>query len=115
MPIYDFTIKAGATAPPLKGQIRNEHNSVVSITGAKGVRFSMRKAYPLLSVICNAKAASVYSAASGWIQYTWSTVDTSTYDDTEVEAEFKVTLSDNKILKLPSDGYLLGRIGDSIA
>ena len=32
MQIYDFTIKAGGTAPPLKIGIENENNSVVDFS-----------------------------------------------------------------------------------
>ncbi len=114
MPIYDFTIKAGATAPPLKIGIENENNSVVDITGVKNVKFSMRSTAGQV-MIKTLATASVTDSVNGFIQYSWSSGDTSGYDVTEVDVEFRLTLADNTILKLPDRGYLRGLIGDALA
>jgi len=115
MPRYDFTIKAGATYPPLGVKCVDENNSAVSLSGAKNVKFCMRKAYPLLSVIANKIGATMTDSVAGEFQFSWSKAYTSALDNTDVQVEFWVTCSDNSILKVPTEGYFLGRIGDSIA
>ncbi len=113
MPLYDFTTKAGASAPPLKVGIRNENNSVVDITGAKGVKFYLRSVTGGATII-NGKAGSVTDSVNGFLQYSWTAGDTSGLDNTEVIAEFHVTLADDTQLKLPDEKYLRGYIGDAL-
>ena len=114
MALYDFTIKAGASGPPLKVGIENENNSAVDITGAKGVKFYLRSVAGGAMII-NGNAASITDSVNGFLQYPWTVGNTSGLDNTEVIAEFHVTLVDDTLLKMPDEKYLRGYIGDALA
>ena len=42
--MYDFTLKVGATYPPLGIRLENENNSAVSLSQAKGAQIYLRNA-----------------------------------------------------------------------
>ena len=107
---YDFTIKAGATAPPLRWGIENENNSAVNITGAKGATFYMRSVGGGSNIV-NGVAMTITDSVYGLLQFSPTTQSTSGYDATNVFVDVYVTLSDNTLLKLPDDGFSIrGRI-----
>lgn len=117
MASYDFSIKAGATAPPFKVAIENENNSAVDITGQKGVAFSLWLASGFSTnptTLVSAKAASCTDSVNGYLQYQWSVGDTSGRSDVLAYAEWRVTLSDNTVLRMPDQGYQKIFIGKAI-
>jgi len=106
---FDFTIKAGGTAPVLAVQLKNDKNSVIDITAAKGATFY------LFTIGGGARlnasvTSSVTDSVNGKISYNWSVNDTSGFDDTYVVGEFLITKSDNTIIKAPDDGFIKGYI-----
>lgn len=111
--LFDFMIKAGATAPPNKITIKNENNSAVNLTGQKGAKFYMRSVGGSALMI-SGSPCTVTDSVNGQLQYSFSTGDTSTFDKTQCFGEFHITLTDNTILKVPTEGYQSIYIGDSL-
>jgi hypothetical protein len=110
---FDFWIKAGGTAPPLKVKLENENNSAVNITGQQGAKFYLRSAVGG-AMLVNGATATVTDSTGGLAQYSWKAADTSGLDNTQAIAEFHFSLSDGTKLKAPDEGYINILIGDSL-
>jgi len=82
--------------------------------GAKGVKFSMRMSSDNDTMIVSGATASLVDSTGGVVQYKWTMANTLTYAGHEVECEFMITMSDNKVLKVPTTGYLKGLITDAL-
>ena len=111
--LFDFTIKAGATAPPYKVNGENENNSAVNLTGQQGAKIYVR---PVSggSLLINGRTCSFTDSVAGELQYTFTVGDTSTFDKTQCYVEFHISLADGTKLKLPDEGYQKMYIGDSL-
>jgi len=106
---YDWTIKAGATAPPLRWGIENENNSAVDISGQKGISIFIRDVNST-TLLVNGAAMTTTDSTGGLVDFYPTTGSTSGYDGTNVFVEIHVTLADNTLMKVPEDGYSLGRV-----
>lgn len=100
-------MKQGDLLPNLTAVLQ-DRSGPLNITGGT-VKFIMRAAEG--SVKINA-SATIVTAASGIVQYTWSGSDTDTAG--EFEGEFQVTLSGKKET-FPNTGYIPIIILDDIA
>ena len=105
-----FYIKENDTSPVLEVTLQDSDGDAVDVTGAT-VRFHMR-AIGSTTAKVNA-AATIVTAASGVVRYTWQTGDTDTIG--EFEGEFQVTFGGGAVQSFPNDGWLRISILDDIA
>lgn len=105
-----FYIKQNDTQPALQVVLEDGSGNPINLDGAS-VRFLMRAIGGTTAKV-NA-SATVVSAVSGVVRYSWSAADTDTVGN--YQAEFEVTYSDNSIETFPNDGYLRIEITDDIA
>lgn len=97
----DITIKQGDTRPVVQRYLvatTDGASSPVNLTTASAVKFVMKKDTNLVS-----GAASIVTAASGCVSYTWGVNDTATvalYD-----AEWEVKWNDGGYETVPNGGY----------
>jgi hypothetical protein len=110
MPDDKFFIKQGDTRPKLEFFIENVDGSPVNLTGASVV-LNMRVRPAGSSKISDGSVA-VVNVATGECAYTFSTSDTNTADDYELDVS--VSFSDGGILTVPNDGYLIVPITDDV-
>lgn len=105
-----FVIKQGDTSPDFVADLKNPDKSAVVLTGAT-VKFHMRSSRrgstPLVG------NASIVDAFIGRVKYEWTSSDTASVGDYEVE--FEVTFADGKVETYPNDGYLEVSISEEIA
>jgi hypothetical protein len=104
-----FYIKQNDTQPAFQAILEDGAGDPINLDGAT-VRFHMR-AIGATSTKVDA-AASVISALSGIVRYSWSAADTDTTGS--FQAEFEVTYSDSTIETFPNDGYIRVEIVDDI-
>lgn len=104
-----FYIKQNDTSPSLRATLIDGDGDAVNLTGAS-VRFHMRDASGTTKVDA---VASIITAASGIVQYSWAVGDTDTVG--VFAAEFEVTYSDTSVGTFPNNGYITVKIRDDIA
>lgn len=110
---YDYEMKAGATAEPIRMGIVNGKNSAIDITGAKGGTFRLKDKLEGTKITSNG-SLTITDATNGHFQHSWLKGETSAYSNKTLLAEVWITLSDNSILKVPQAGYLTIRVGEPI-
>jgi hypothetical protein len=111
---YDLEIKAGSTWPPLSIALKNEFNSAVNISGQKGASMYMRIRSTDSVTVINGRSVSVTDSSNGYLNYGWTVADTSGYDGKQAQAHFNITMSDNSLMRAPTDGYFDVYIGSVI-
>lgn len=102
-----FAIKQGDRLPLLNATLVDSDGAAVNLTGAS-VRFLMRNEAG--TVVVN-QAATVVSAASGTVRYSWGATDTATAG--VYNAEFEVTVDSLK-RTFPTQGYLRVTVWDDV-
>lgn len=105
-----FYIKEGDTSPELQATLKDAEGSAIDLTGASA-RFHMRA--PGAAAAAVDAAATVVTAASGIVKYTWIAGDTDVAG--RYEAEFEITFGDGSIESFPNRGYIPVRISSDIA
>ena len=105
-----FYIKQNDTSPKLLATLQNASGSAIDLTGAS-VRFHMRTISGS-SIVVDA-AATIVTALSGIVRYSWTAPDTATIGS--YQGEFEVTYADATIETFPNDGYISIEIIDDIA
>lgn len=105
-----FYIKQDDTSPELQATLKDADGTAIDLTGAT-VRFHMRQSGSTTAKVD--AAATVVTAASGIVKYTWSAADTDT--EGRFEGEFEVTYADGSIETVPNTGYIPIRIRGDIA
>lgn len=103
-------MKEGDTSPALQVTLKDSAGSAVDVTGAT-VRFHMRPAGSTTTKVD--AAATIVTAASGIVKYSWASGDTDTLG--VFQGEFEVTYANSAIERFPNDGYLEITIKDNIA
>lgn len=108
-----ITLKQNDLLPTIIATVEDETGTVVDLTNALSVAFSMRNQYTGTLKI-NAAAASFYGArTTGQVQYTWASGDTDTIGD--YIAEFEITwLTGNKQQSAPQKVNLYISIVDGV-
>lgn len=105
-----FYIKQNDTSPTMLATLQNASGSAIDLTGAT-VRFYMR---PVGSTNTTVNAlATVVTAASGIVRYSWIAANTATIGS--YQAEFQVTYADAAVETFPNDSYISVEIIDDIA
>lgn len=112
----DFTIKKGATDPPIQARLKEKDATTVTLTGA-AVKFSMRDKITQV-VKVNRAAATIVSATPPVdpkdpnVEYSWA----SGYTDTKgnYEGEWEVTFSNEKVQIYPDQGYNDIQVSDDV-
>lgn len=95
-----FEIHRGDTAPAFRQRLRDDMGDVVSLSSAQEVEFHMRSIdYDITLSDDTTGNVSIVDAASGEVEYSWQTGDTSTIGT--YKAEFVVTFSDGSIRTFP--------------
>lgn len=106
-----FTIKQGATGPPLEVTLRDSAGAAVDITGNLGVQFQMKLRehadHDVVPLEVDA-AATVVDAANGIVKYAWTAADTDTVGD--YIAEWVVTMGDTTDRIFPTPGFTTVRV-----
>jgi hypothetical protein len=104
-----FNMKKGDRLPKLRATLLGSDGNALDLTGAS-VTFRMRARNG--SALKVSASATVITAASGIVEYSWGATDT----DTEgyFDAEFVVTLA-GLAETVPNDSYVLVVIGPSLA
>lgn len=105
-----FNIKQGDTFPSLRANLKDGSNEAIDLTGAT-VRFHMRPVGTAVAAID--AAATVISAGTGVVDYTWQAGDTATVG--EYQAEFEVTYPGGEVETFPNGGFLSVKVTDDIA
>ena len=100
-----FYIKQNDTQPAFQATLKDGAGDPINLTNAT-VRFQMRESGA--DVLKIDAAASVISALSGIVRYTWGAADTNTAGF--FDAEFVVTYSDNTVETFPNNEYITIRI-----
>lgn len=103
-------IKQNDTSPALVGQLFNPDGSNPDLTGAT-VKFIMRSSSGGAAKVD--ASATVVTASTGRVKYTWSAGDTDTVG--EYEGEFEVTFSGGAVQTYPNKGYLKIEVTDDLA
>lgn len=103
-------IKQNDTLPALVAYLYNPDGSVVDLTGAT-VKFIMRLTSGGAAKVDT--AATVVTATSGYVKYSWVAADTDTVG--EYEGEFEVTFSGGAIQTYPNSKYIKIKVVDDIA
>lgn len=102
------TLKKGDTGPKLEGQLR-DRNGPVDLAGGQ-VRFYMRKRANG-EILIDGRDAEITDEENGLVEVEWEETDTEVSQD--LEAEFVVTWSDEKI-SFPNRGFILVRVKPGI-
>ena len=110
MPEDAFYIGQNDTASPITRGLKDAFGSPVNLTGAS-VKFSMR-VKPAGTVKVDGATATVVTAGTGRVRYTFTTDDTDTAD--EYEGEFECTFSDGTVQTFPNRGYIPIIVQDDI-
>lgn len=105
-----FTIKQNDTSPAIQTQLLDGNGDPVNITGAS-VTFHMRTA-PAGATKIDA-SATIVTALTGTVNYTWTGTDTDTPGT--YEAEFEVIYADSSVETFPNSGYITVTVVDDIA
>lgn len=105
-----FYIKQGDTSPELQATLKDAEGTAIDLTGASA-RFHMRLSGATATTVD--AAATVVTAASGIVKYSWQAGDTDTVG--RYEGEFEVTYADTSVETFPNTGYIPIRIRDDIA
>ena len=103
------TIKRNDTSPDIQGTCLDAAGNAVDITGAT-VRFHM---FDKNGTEVVDAAATIVTAASGIVKYSWIAADTATAGI--FMSEFEVTYSDASIETFPNEGYTPVSIGADLA
>lgn len=96
----DFFLKVGDRLPLFRVTLKDGNGDAVDLTGCT-VAFSMREQGSATKKI-TAAAATVITAASGIVEYTWAALDVDaagTY-----LCEWRVTTGAGKVQTIPNDG-----------
>ena len=96
-----FEIKRNDLRPVLIANLVDAEGAIVALTGAS-LRFHMKKAGATTTKVD--AAATITTAASGLVRYTWLSGDTDTHGD--YEGEFEVTYSGGDMQTFPVNGYI---------
>lgn len=104
-----FYIKQNDTQPAFQAVLQDGAGDPINLDGAT-VRFHMRAIGSNTAKVD--AAASVISALSGIVRYSWDAADTDRIGS--YQAEFEVTYSDSTIETFPNDGYVRVVILDDI-
>lgn len=105
-----FYIKQNDTSPGILATLQDASGVAINLVGAT-VRFHMRELNTGTTKV-NA-LATVVTAASGIVRYSWIAADTNTVGS--FQGEFQATYADGKIETFPNDGYIPIEITDDIA
>lgn len=92
-----FYIKQNDTSPAWQVTLKDAAGNAVDVTGATVV-FSMEDAFGTAKI--NEAAATIVTAASGVVSYSWSAGDTDTAGD--FFGEFEVTYADSTVETFPN-------------
>lgn len=97
----DFTIKQGATSPPLPATLTDAAGAPIPLSGTT-VRFRMK---PLLGggALVD-RAATIVNPTAGEVRYDWQAADTALAG--YYRAEFRVIFANGADQPVPSDDYL---------
>ena len=110
MPEEAFYIGQNDTASPIKRDLKDAFGSPVNLTGAS-VKFSMR-VKPAGTVKVNGATATIVTAGTGRVQYTFTASNTDTADS--YEGEFEVVFAGGEIQTYPNRGYIPIFVQDDI-
>jgi len=102
-----FKIKQNSTSPVLRLTVTDANDDPVSFAGATAV-FSMRLQTEATLLIDEAAATIVAPATSGVVTYAFTAEQTA--DIGLYVGEFKITLADLSVLRVPTSGYVGVRI-----
>ena len=105
-----FYIKENDTSPEYQTTLQDASGTAVDVTGAT-IRFHMYTQDKTTAKID--AAATIVTAASGIVKYTWQAGETDTSG--WYWGEFEVTYSDSSIETFPNDGYLSIKILPELA
>jgi hypothetical protein len=97
----DFTIKAGATFPPLAATLTDAAGVPIPLTAAT-VHFRMKPTTGGGAVVDH--AAAIVSDVAGTVRYDWQAGDTDVPG--YYRAEFRIVWSTGAVQPVPSDAYL---------
>jgi hypothetical protein len=106
MTIY---IKQNDTSPALTGQLFNPDGSNPNLAGST-VKFIMRPAAGGSAKVD--ASATVVTASTGNVKYSWIAADTDTVGS--FEGEFEVTFSGGAVQTYPNKGYLKIEVTDDL-
>lgn len=106
----DRYIKRNDTTNALQATLQDADGVAVNLTGAT-VKFKMRLASSRVTKVD--ASATIVTAASGIVKYTWQTGDTDTAGN--YEGEFEVTYTDNTIQTFPNDSYIKIQIKEDVS
>ena len=109
-----FPIKRGDTRPEYVAtlsEVISGTPTLVDLTTATSVRLLLRARTGAAPIV--AAAASVTTALSGLVTYTWAPGDTD-HEPGLYLAEWEVTWGDGGIQTFPSEGHLLVKITESL-
>jgi hypothetical protein len=107
----DLTVKRGDLKPVVNATLTDESGTAIDLTGAT-VTFTLRKLGSVGTPLLNAVAATVVSAASGTVRYTWLATNTDTAG--LYLSEWRVTFSDATTQRFPTVGYNTVQIVDHL-
>ena len=110
----DFTIKKGDLLPELEATLKDGSDTAIDLTGRGGatVRFHMRATGTLTTKVD--AAATIVTAASGEVKYTWVAADTDTAGT--YFGEFEITwVTGSKLQRVPNDGHIEILVAENIA
>lgn len=106
----EFHLKTGDTSPSLRCFLLDGEGAAVPLTGATVV-FSMftQKAVAVIT----RRAVTITDAPAGAVRFDWQSGDTAASGT--FNSEFEVTYAGGSVETFPNDGYLMVRIGKSLA
>ena len=110
MPEEAFYIGQNDTASPIKRDLKDAFGSPVNLTGAN-VKFSMR-VKPAGTVKVNGATATIVTAGTGRVHYTFTASNTDTAE--QFVGEFEVTFSGGEVQTYPNRGYIPIFVQDDI-
>jgi len=95
----DFVIKQNCLEPDLEATLKDASGTGIDLTAATGVRFHMRKKGASTAKVD--AAATIVTAASGSVKYSWASGDTDTYG--AYYGEFEITWNTGEKEIVPND------------
>ena len=111
MTVTTIGVKDNDTGSTITATLTDASGAAVNVTGAT-VRFTMT-AYGGSTPKVNRQAATIVTAASGVVRYTWQAGDLDTPGP--FLAEFEVTFSGGAVQTYPGTGYLRVYISPDLA
>lgn len=93
------TMKQGDTYPFLRAYLHMATGKAIRLSGAS-VRLVVKDDKDNIKI---SKSANIMDEEKGYVEYRWSSADTSTPG--VYRGEFEVTLQNGSIVSVPNDGY----------